>query len=1472
MTTHQINKAQIARAGYEYQDLVAIELLLQLYQDPDRYDWAELDSDDVDFRSVDDIVMKYSRHNSYEAVQVKFTVDPDRYKLSVGWLTARDISKPNSTSLIGKWSSRLRQLQASGAGVAARLVTNRPFSDEFNNCVTEDNRIDFANLSEEHQQALREEIGSHEAACHFFENFEFHFQPHIQIDVNSLEDKRREVRSRLVPHYTDDYGWRILNDKVKNWSIHKNEPLPDGRIRFQDLKSVIRKNRPSPLLQNFQVPENYAAPNSAFQDEWHKRVCVGNSSNVLWGLPGQGKSTFLSNYVHRLRKESFFVARHHYFLSLAEYNADRFAYDAIENSIITQIKSFLHEEPEPVEKENSRQLKSYIQAAAEFAKSKSTIFVLIIDGLDHVWREGGSIDQMNHLFMSVTLDHDHYSLVCGTQKIESRLLPPALLKRCPLSNWVSLPPLNLDNVRKLLSPKLANSEIEFDTGYRHDLNGFLKLLASSCSGNPLVLTYILEELSGPHKKWSYDALSKMNPSPSSGVDGYYRNLWNRLPASGKTALMLMATVDFNWPSVSSIGSVVNQHTGGIVGYSIDHLVSQKRTRIVPFHGSLLVWIRNLKEYDTEQDRLFVWVLEWINHQAPEFLKWRWQNILNAKGKGPDFDFGISRDWVLTSLADGYDIDDIIGVLDQACNFSFKHSDYSSAIRYRSMRTRLSNSDYNFHELGSLEAQRKGVHFSNREYWNRLMDNLQFIQDDDVILRMVRYAHLNGLTDDLETIIDELRSRQNEAIEGGIDDWQSYCMAVEPILFADSIRAPRKIAKLKNFLTQKGDTSVFFNTVSQALLLDEDYDSELQISVYLSKKKKIPPDAIAQALVTAATTDADRLPSIPYLENQPYWVLATSLQGQSIEMSAAAIPNPKLTSADMAGLVDRDKAVAFFVNLIWAGLSAGYSGFVDIHEHLASQFSEDADNEWLKTTAQLVLQACQDLGAEIQKSGRPFGFSDLYSKLDSVEIVQWSNTRDISHTQYVGFRIALMECSIRLLELNNLKNPTLRSGLTEVELAADSNHWIDELFVEKYVQYSIAVFDESAAKFVVARIIDTLNAAVTQFDERSSLYTNLVIFADMHGLNDLKDTLIARANNCLLGYGYRKDFWIWEVVQAVEFLNSSGNIDVRNYVQRLAPCVGAVNDYTDRDEVPGITDKFSKLVRTAWPEKLAKRYSQFVRDDKWHDADKIFQDVLEGEVASNPYATALANTAIDDVGARALASRVDYRTSEMDAIRDTVDRYTFPRTDEKDTTSPSPNSDDEGGFKFDPAEYPANKIADVIMLISKSLGRNDKRFFSEWISHWEDQGKAAEILETAKAVLPSINRYRVSFFILDELFELSLRHLSQKKAFEWAILVHQLGAAWSSLWYISDSDAYPFLEKVASKFKGRALEYVQKASIKQRDMLREHFPGPAIGTDKLVFFLTKARELELAVNCTEEMISILEDELSEQPLQQEQWLQ
>ena len=234
MARVQIKPAAIPRAGYEYQDLVGIEVLIRQYRDPELYAWVLLEADDTTFRALDDVVAA-RKDGSFEFIQVKFTVDSDRYELDWDWLLAKTT---NGTSMLEKWAKSLARVAAMGPIHSAGLKTNRIPSAEFAKFL-KGSRVDIDLLPKDIRDSVESACGGAAEAKQFFRTFDF---------LGGLPDFDRYengLRDQIVPTDTDWLGWLVFRHNVRRWAIYQVTSRSQmdvfcGSMLYSSLRSAAR--------------------------------------------------------------------------------------------------------------------------------------------------------------------------------------------------------------------------------------------------------------------------------------------------------------------------------------------------------------------------------------------------------------------------------------------------------------------------------------------------------------------------------------------------------------------------------------------------------------------------------------------------------------------------------------------------------------------------------------------------------------------------------------------------------------------------------------------------------------------------------------------------------------------------------------------------------------------------------------------------------------------------------------------------------------------------------------------------------------------------------------------------------------------------------------------------------------------------------------------------------------------------------
>ncbi|WAS91940.1 ATP-binding protein [Nannocystis punicea] len=418
------------------------------------------------------------------------------------------------------------------------------------------------------------------------------------------------------------------------------------------------------------MPDDYVAP-----QEWSDREVWPRISSseervvVVTGSPGAGKSTYLSWLVGRLHDAGVPVVRHHYFLSLTDPTRFRTACGTAAEALLGQLRTSYAQLVAGTDSANpvAERLPQYL-ASAGLGRAGMSPLVVIVDGLDHVWRDTGSADELRRLFDLLLPIPEGVVLVIGTQAVDMALIPPNLREHCPRQRWLEVPPLSLSEVRKWI--EYYTDELGLP-GPEHSSEWMLDELAAAfndtASGHPLILHYTLNaarETGVGLRPARVRALPRFEPN--SPVASYYQRLWDNITPEGHQLLHLLAKFDWAWPRNGLIQCLATQ--GDIprlehAERSVRHVLGASRAGTTAFHESLRAFVRALPEHQAASEALRPRVIAWIETNAPEY--WRWRHAWELRAEAGDNQTLISSatlDWCVQSLVAGRSRADIAGVV------------------------------------------------------------------------------------------------------------------------------------------------------------------------------------------------------------------------------------------------------------------------------------------------------------------------------------------------------------------------------------------------------------------------------------------------------------------------------------------------------------------------------------------------------------------------------------------------------------------------------------------------------------------------------------------------------------------------------------------------------------------------------------------------------------------------------------------
>ena len=1355
----------IPRAGLEYQDLIAIELLLTFFRDPDRYQWIEVESEDPSMGSLDDIVAARS-DGSFELIQVKFTPDPVRYQLDWEWLLERT---PRGSSRIAKWAESLRSAAGQGPIHRAQLRTNRRPSAALQEALS-GHRIDLSRVDQKIRARVEADLGGPQSASDFFGTFEFsHSEPFID-DLEIL------LRGSIVPSDTDREGWLLLRDQVSRWAINRREPEPDGKIRYQHLVQTITKKRPRPIPQNFAIPAGYRVPRKEFHKDFLARIKDKKKSvSVLWGTPGRGKSTYLSFLISDLTSKKLPFVRHHYFLSLDDTTNDRMSFSEIASSLMDQVVSRYPDAVQGLE-ERPNQLRDWIDACGRYFGNEGKRFHVFVDGLDHVWREQANTVQMEHLFNHLLPCPPNVTLVVGTQRIPDTQLPARLLRTATSTDWIEIPGMDEGAVHHWVREQHDAGRVRLlENGNRRSVTQQLNSISEGffdiCGGHPLHLIYSFEFLVRRGIAFSADEIRQLPLCPDGDIVKYYNLLWGRLSQNAHQIVHLIAGSDFHWP-LDGLRSCVGPID------EIAHLVEHRLTGIVPFHGSILAYVRERPDHAPTFTSLLPRVIEWLRSEARVYWRWGWLWLMQSKaGDDEPLLIGTTREWVVASLAAGYAHRQIAAILSAAEIKAFHRRDYSRTVELRSLKTRVLNGpEFQTNEFSAFSecAIASG---GNTDRILIMADEIETLADDEVVI-LARLCARSNNRDLITRCLVELQRRVNLWITLRHKSGDKFVALARNYLEILASTDYVDLAITVPFIAKFRDSGGVFRWLLSQLLHGRRLELLLDLADYLRGAKR--EDWLLWT--------HDMIARVALIEGVN---LATRLKKQDGAASSLMVcyflkkgePPPATVLGSLNGVIleryDYGRSVVlerFFQTVFFSALSTSLEAAGPFSLVLPGLDYEKMG--WMSEAVRMLERAAGSMASgEKQPS-----FSLLYSEADAIVPVSADRPTDAPFAQYRSFKRALFQMCADIHHLTSTSGITARIDTEELARARNSIHWSDELWIDEQVESRVRILSDDAARYLFGETSRALARRVSVFHERADNWIQLGRFGLIYEL-PVTEEVVRRAANCLVGYGWRKDLWLNDVLEAIVDVHEHQAADTVPWIRSLVPIVEEITEFTDGDETDYIRSELIRSIADVCPERLPTVYARHIARDEWryaHEGLRAFSRLIS---FVDPIAGALGRTFVESREIAILRERAeagDLGAGQVEAAQlrylggSPIDVQDRPVTDsEPPETEEAPDI-----TRCGPTEF--TSLLDSIS--NYKVGYKKQRdALGAWLHHWKDRGSGAEALGAVWQYFETEENTSTADSMLDEAFLVALEVFGRTRAYDWLVLAHIHLRGWDSMW-------------------------------------------------------------------------------------------
>ena len=1461
MASHDYKKPGLLRAGFQYQDLVAIEVLITYYRERDQYDWVQLDAEDSRFRSIEDVVARRP-DGLYELTQVKFTADPEAPVNSLSWRWLTEVRSKGGTSLLQKWAATTLHHKTAGTLAQAILKTDRRPDLEFDECLN-DTTVDYERLSATVRTTVDNQIGSSEASKLFFDAFSFvHSQP-------VLDDLEEELWSKVASD-TDRGGWAIFREQVQRWSTRKGQPEPDGKIKYIHLRQAFAVERSKPMPQSFVVPPTYSLPDDDFDKGFLERVTGADGVTVLWGPPGCGKSTYLSHCVERIDRNSAVCIRHHYFLSLEDRSEGRFHYHAIARSLKRQLEEAIPD----LATSRGDGLRTTLESAALHLQGESRRLVVVIDGLDHVWRDHRDHQDMQALFDSLLPLPTNVRLVVGTQKIASDHLPTALLRALPIGMWTKLPLMSGRAVYRWLCSQDAAGRLNLTVIDTRERKQVVRQVARAfhdiSQGLPLHLVYSFEAVVRSGGPVTPNEIAELPSCPTGDIRHYYRSFWDRISEKARAILHVLAGLEFG-PPPFALPDCFGHSDGSLSALAeIGHLLDYREMGVRAFHGSLFVFVRDLAGHKATFRMHAVDVLTWLETRAPAYWRWSWLWIMQGQlGNPSDLLTRPSRRWVIRSLASGFPVEQVIAILDHAERAAFDGFDLRRVLRFHSLKTRASN----------------GPEFQTSQ-WALFIEVATTLSADSYVRAHLR-ADLGRASEEILPFIARSTNESSRlaVARDAVGDLQrriarrsghgmpgSYHVAgvaqalVAVVATTGVENAQRVIAWAESAPEAEGEALIACYV--RASLLASEFANVFFVGKLLSSAD-VDRDVLA-ALCLEGLTPAAK----PSLVGRSHPAI------RCLALAYGEVPERSWVENDLAGLFNRTDGDAMMASemarvlydTFFSALAAALSGG---EPNGRSRIPDDVKSLWLAQAVRALERLATNFAREwnVSRKWPTLGF--IY---DSFECPSPTSYYEKVRRHIIAVRLALRDIAIDLCTIAVGLRASALVEAHDISLASASPYWMDELWVEAFSERRLPLHRSEAAQQVVDRTSRYYDSRITEFQDRTNAIVQLALFACDNGLDKAAKRELERAVGCLLGYGWRKDMFAFEVLESLQMLARNGDADAKGRILDLAGEFGTITDYTDGAETSYARQQYYEAMPEHFPERVPGCYAHLIREEEWGCAEALSDAFAQSDYVESGAGRALLETLIAPTERRALErsglSARHHTRMAVQSIRRKVGGVERGSATETIPSGPTPaaNSTASESGKVadpDPRDFPPGRLQDFSVKISSVEPYDSRRVqLVGWLKHWEAAGRIDDALADFGDLTSAQGGHYGLDDALDVAFEMALRYQGRSRAFDWIVRAHIRGSGWHR-WYGGDKKARDRMRAVAHHYCGQWREFIEKTS-RPESPVRRDGDGIELGLSRLVFFLVEVGQCGLARDFTFEMVRIFEGELAEQPIEAPEW--
>ena len=321
---------------------------------------------------------------------------------------------------------------------------------------------------------------------------------------------------------------------------------------------------------------------------------------------------------------------------------------------------------------------------------------------------------------------------------------------------------------------------------------------------------------------------------------------------------------------------------------------------------------------------------------------------------------------------------------------------------------------------------------------------------------------------------------------------------------------------------------------------------------------------------------------------------------------------------------------------------------------------------------------------------------------------------------------------------------------------------------------------------------------------------------------------------------------------------------------MAKEIEAITDYTDGDGTRHARSELHQGIAALFPERVPALYAELIAAQEWYRAEELAKTWTEMMPTESEPGRKLLATLISP-GEFNTAWKVAGRMTHGTSIRKTLGRLAGrdgPLPEEADATSGSLS--DESQEMPEVSGFDPGHLSNFVRSARDASLTRAAAAVSQWLAYWDAQGRHADALEDLDKLVRTDGVRFDLVEALDTAFEISRNREGRSRAYAWLVRAMVESRGWVR-WWSSDDTFRGRVRAFAQEYPEKWREFIVETS-RTEPLVDHEDNGISVGLSRLVYFLVKVGENELAKRCAMEMVEVFRTEVSEQPLVDPDWAQ